>query len=304
MRELQIIAEPYPPAAWSETIVRGVDQHNIAVTGLPDYYPVGFFVKGRAGEVVGGLLGDIWGGWLYITSLWVAESIRGRGYGAELMARAHQYALEKSCTHAYLQTGSYEARPLYEKLGYIVYAELKNHPTRPHSRYFLSKRLEKDDGVPLHVKELAIAMDPYPPKDAVLVVRQGITAHAYAAIGLPEKGWAPHNYFLRDSEGEIMGGVLGNIWGDWMYVAYVWVDRSIRGHGHASKLIASAEEHAIAKGCGNVFLGTFSFQARPLYEKLRYHMFGEEKDHPPGHSHFLMTKQLGERSGQNTKTPR
>ena len=82
MRDLRIIAESYPPRAWSETVVRGVDQHNIAVTGLPDYYPVGFFVKGRGGEVIGGLLGDIWGGWLHVGSLWVSESIRGRGYGA------------------------------------------------------------------------------------------------------------------------------------------------------------------------------------------------------------------------------
>jgi GNAT superfamily N-acetyltransferase len=292
MRELKIIAESYPPPAWNETVIRGVDQHNVAVTGLSDYYPVGFLVKGRGGEILGGLLGDIWGGWLHVGNLWVSESIRGRGYGNELMARAHQYALEKSCTHAFLQTGSYEARPLYEKLGYRVYAELQNHPTRPHNRYFLSKRLDKNDEGPLHVKDLAIVMDPYPSKDAEAVVRQGISTHAYAAIGLPEKEWSPHNFFLRESEGEILGGALGNIWGAWMYVAYLWVDRSLRGKGHATRLMAAAEEHAIAKGCGDVFLGTFSFQARPLYEKLGYHVFGERKDHPKGHSHYWLTKKL------------
>jgi GNAT superfamily N-acetyltransferase len=304
MRELQIIAEPYPPQAWSETVIRGVDQHNIAVTGLPDYYPVGFFVKGRGGEVIGGLLGEIWGGWLHVGSLWVSEALRGRGYGSELMARAHQYALEKSCSHAFLQTGSYEARPLYEGLGYNVYAELKNHPTRPHSRYFLFKRLNKDDEGPLHVKDKAIVMDPYPSKDAEMVVRQGISTHAYAAIGLPEREWAPHNFFLRDGEGEILGGALGNIWGDWMYLAYLWVDRSMRGNGHATRMMQAAEEHAIAKGCGNAFLGTFSFQARPLYEKLGYQVVGEEKDYPKGHSHYLMTKRIGTEARQNTKTPR
>jgi GNAT superfamily N-acetyltransferase len=272
--------------------VRGVDQHNIAVTGLADYYPVRFFVKGRGSEILGGLLGDIWGGWLHVGSLWVSESVRGRGYGRELMTRAHQYAIEKSCTHTFLQTGSYEARPLYEALGYNVYAELKNHPARPHSRYFLLRRLDRNDQSPLHVKELAIVMDPYPSKDAEMVVRQGISTHAYAAIGLPEREWAPHNFFLRDSDGEVLGGVLGNIWGDWMYVAYVWVDRSLRGNGHASRLMAAAEEHASAKGCGNAFLDTFSFQARPLYEKLGYHVFGVEEDHPKGHSHYLMTKRL------------
>ena len=51
MRELKIIAESYPPREWSETVVRGVDQHNIAVTGLADYYPVRFFVKDRKSVV-------------------------------------------------------------------------------------------------------------------------------------------------------------------------------------------------------------------------------------------------------------
>lgn len=292
MRDLQIISEAYPPAAWSETVIRGVDQHNIAVTGLPDYYPVRFFIKGRGGEILGGLLGDIWGGWLHVGSLWVSESIRGRRFATELMTRAHQYAIEKSCTHTYLQTGSYEARPFYEKLGYRVYAELENHPTRPHRRYFMSRLL--DHQTPLHVKDLAIAMDPYPSKDAEVVVRQGITTHAYAAIGLPEKEWAPSNFFLRDEEGEILGGVLGNTWAEWMYVAYVWTDRALRGKGYAFKMMAAAEEHAIAKGCVNAFLDTFSFQARPLYEKLGYRVFGEEKDHPKGHSHYLMRKSLVE----------
>jgi len=80
-----------------------------------------------------------------------------------------------------------------------------------------------------------------------------------------------------------------------MYVAYLWVDRSLRGNGYGSKLITTAEKHAIGKGCSNASLGTFSFQARPLYEKLGYRMFGEEKDHPKGHSHYLMTKELVKR---------
>ena len=304
MRELKIVVEPHPPRAWTETVIRGVDQHNVAVTGLSDYYPVGFFVKGSAGEILGGLLGEIWGGWLHVGSLWVSESLRGHGYATELMARAHQYALEKSCTHTHLQTGSYEARPLYERLGYNVYAELKNHPARPHSRYFMVKRLDQSDQGPLHVKDRAIAMDLYPSKDAEMVIRQGISAHAYAAIGLPEREWSPYNVFLRDADGEIVGGALGNIWGDWIYVAYLWVDRASRGSGHATRLMQTVEEHAIAKGCGHAFLGTFSFQARPLYEQLGYHVFGEEKDHPKGHSHYLMTKRIGAEARQNTKTPR
>ena len=302
MRAVHIVMEPYPPKAWTETVIRGVDQHNVAVTGLSDYYPVGYFVKGHRGEILGGLLGDIWGGWMLIGSLWVSAPMRGRGYARELMARAHQYALEKGCTHSHLRTGSYEARPLYEKAGYSVYAELKDHPTAPHARYFLSKRLEPRDGEPLHVRDWAITKDPYPSNDTVQVVRQGISSHAQAAIGLPETEWRPLNVFLRDEEGEVLGGVLGNLWGDWMYASYVWVDRSLRGHGHASKLMLAAEEYASALGCSSAFLDTFSFQARPLYEKLGYELFGVEEDHPKGHRHYLLTKRL-QTSRANTKPP-
>ena len=296
MKDVQIVSEPYPPSPWTETVMQGVDLHNIAVTGLSDYYPVGLFIKGRSGQIVGGLLGNIWGGWLHVRSLWVEKSLRGQGYGKELMTRAELYALGKSSTNAFLQTGSFEARPLYEKLGYHVYGELKDHPIKPHRRYFMTKRLESaGEGYP-HISELEIAMDPYASASHMSVIREGIYLHAGAAIGLPENPGSQFGYFLRDDSGEIRGGAFGNLWGDWMFLDYLWVDRPLRGSGYATKLIAAAEEHAIAQRCCDAFLDTFSFQARPLYEKLGYHVFAELKDHPKGHTHYWLTKRLVSKS--------
>lgn len=292
MRELTIISETYPSAAWRETVVRGVDQHNVAMTGLADYYPVGFVMRGARGEVLGGLLGDIWGGWMMVGSVWVDSSLRGRGYGAALMTHAHRYALEKSCTHSHLRTGSYEARPFYEKLGYAVYAELKDHPLAPHVRYFLSTRLNPKDAADTPASDPGIQMEPYVSSETAGAIRFGVSSHAYAAMGLPEQAWWPHNFFLRDQRGEVVGGVLGNLWGAWLYLDYLWIDRSLRGHGQATQLVTAAEEQASKRGCTAAFLSTFSFQARPLYEKLGYRVFGEEKDHPKGHIHYLMTKRL------------
>ena len=292
MDEPNIVCDPHPSPEWTETVVRGVDQHNVAVTGLSDYYPVGLLVSGAGGEVLAGLRGDIWGGWMNVMSLWVSVALRGRGYGAALMAHAHRYARRKSCTHAFLRTGSYEARPFYEKLGYRLYAELSDHPIAPHRRYFLSREFDAAAELELPTTELPIVISPLLPREAVNTIRAGIASHAHAAIGLPETEWFPHNFFLRDRDGEIVGGVLGNVWARWLYVDYVWVDRSIRGKGHASRLMKAAEQGAIARGCAHSFLGTFSFQARPLYEKLGYHVFGEERDHPKGHTHYLLTKRL------------
>src|SRR5437764_14747852 len=62
-----------------------LDMFNVGVTGVSAYYPVHFFLKSERGETMGGLLGGIWGGWLYITYLWIDEAARGRRWATKLM---------------------------------------------------------------------------------------------------------------------------------------------------------------------------------------------------------------------------
>jgi GNAT superfamily N-acetyltransferase len=97
-------------------------------------------VKDDQGEVLGGLLGEIWAAWLHVRTLAVAGPARGQGFGRELMKRAERYALERGCTDAFLETFSFQARRFYEKLGYRVFGMLKNHPAG-HQHYFMMKRL-------------------------------------------------------------------------------------------------------------------------------------------------------------------
>ena len=288
----KIVMELDPPRPWTETVERGVDEHNVAATGLPQYYPVGFFIKDPGSAVRGGLLGDIWGGWLHVGSLWVDRKWRGRGYATGLMAAAEKYAIAKKCTNAFLQTGSYEARPFYEQLGYRLFAELDDHPIEGHRRHFLSKSLAAGPSIRPKDVRGKIVMDAYPSVELQGPVRRGINLHAAAAFGLPEQAWSSVNFFLRSGDGEIVGGALGNSWGRWFYLAFMWVDTPLRGRGYATKLIGAAERRAIANGCTDALLGTFSFQARPLYEKLGYQVFGELKDFPKGHSHYLLKKRL------------
>ena len=41
-----------------------------------------------------------------------------------------------------------------------------------------------------------------------------------------------------------------------------------------------------------MYLSTYSFQARPFYEKYGYEVVGEIPDHPPGHSLFFIEKMI------------
>jgi hypothetical protein len=59
-----------------------------------------------------------------------------------------------------------------------------------------------------------------------------------------------------------------------------------------ASLLLQAEAEAATRGCHRAWLGTFSFQARPLYESLGCECFGEIGDYPRGASRFFMKKAL------------
>ena len=140
--KLRIVFDANPSPTDRETVTRGVDLHNVAVTGLPDYYPLAFLLKDAAGEVLGGLLGDIWGGWLHVSFLWVARPLRQNGWARRLMREAERYAIARGAHDAHLETFSFQARPLYEKLGYELFGQLDDFPPG-HTKYYLRKKLTR-----------------------------------------------------------------------------------------------------------------------------------------------------------------
>jgi GNAT superfamily N-acetyltransferase len=145
MKDLEIVFDPLPGETLSRYIVDQLDAHNLAATGISTYYPVGFFLKNVRGEWLGGLLGSLWGGWLHVRILWVDAAARGNGNGTRLLRAAEDYAVERGCFAATLETHSFQARPFYEKCGYEVFGTLENWPPG-HAKYFLKKQL--GDGSP------------------------------------------------------------------------------------------------------------------------------------------------------------
>ena len=94
----------------------------------------------KYGDVLGGALGQVWGGWLQVTHLWVAETVRGQGHGRRLMKAAESYARSRGAIGATLETHSFQARPFYERLGYEVFGTLDGYPPG-HAKCFLRKAL-------------------------------------------------------------------------------------------------------------------------------------------------------------------
>jgi len=85
MTNLRIVSEPRGDAGDATFVRESLAFFNVAVTGNSHYSPLAIFLKDERGAVLGGAVGHVWGGWLDLAILWVAEPFRGQGYGAKLL---------------------------------------------------------------------------------------------------------------------------------------------------------------------------------------------------------------------------
>jgi GNAT superfamily N-acetyltransferase len=99
-------------------------------------------------------------------------------------------------------------------------------------------------------------------------------------------------FVLQAPDLEIVGGVIGATYWDWLYINLMWVKEELRGRGYGHRLLILAEDEARQRGARNAYLDTFSFQAPGFYERHGYQVFGELDDFPAGHQRYFLTKQL------------
>jgi GNAT superfamily N-acetyltransferase len=126
-------------------IQKGLAAYNITRAGDGQFQRLSIIVRDDAGNIVGGLLGETFWGWLHIEILWIDEPLRCKGYGSKLMAAAEAEAVKRNCSNSLLDTHSFQARPFYERLGYSVFGVLENYPAE-HKRFFMQKKLATGPG--------------------------------------------------------------------------------------------------------------------------------------------------------------
>jgi len=137
----EITFEENPADEKLQILSEGIDQYTQSKIGGNGNIQLTFFLRDKEGLIVGGVHGNYSKfGWLYISTLWVSERVRGSDYGTQLMKHIEGEAIKAGCINAYLDTFSFQAPEFYKKLGYTVFGELEDFPVG-HSRCFLRKRL-------------------------------------------------------------------------------------------------------------------------------------------------------------------
>jgi GNAT superfamily N-acetyltransferase len=136
----------------------------------------------------------------------------------------------------------------------------------------------------------SLSIETAPTREDIAVLEAGLSTHALPFTGTG--GFEPLAVFSRDPARRILGGAYGRTNWNWLHIHNVWVAEEERGKGLGRRLMLAIEAAAAERGCRHAHLDTFSYQARPFYERLGYRLFGELESYPPGHSRFFLRKQL------------
>jgi GNAT superfamily N-acetyltransferase len=130
--------------------------------------------------------------------------------------------------------------------------------------------------------------DPRPEEVAALDDR--LYRSNVAATGWDDGRWLA--IFVRDGAGELVAGLHGWTWGRTGFVRALWVREDSRRQGLGARLLAAAEGEARRRGCREMQLDTYSYQAPGFYRRLGYEEIGALPGWPDRASRIFFRKPL------------
>jgi GNAT superfamily N-acetyltransferase len=137
--------------------------------------------------------------------------------------------------------------------------------------------------------ELVISAEPTPGE--VQYLEDRLYEFNSAATGITDGDWLA--IVVRDDDHRIVAGICGNTWGGCAEIRQFWVEEGRRKQGLGTRLLAAAEREARRRGCRQMILMTFSFQAPAFYARRGFEVVAVVEDHPHGHRNMLLRKRLG-----------
>jgi heme-degrading monooxygenase HmoA/GNAT superfamily N-acetyltransferase len=97
---------------------------------------------------------------------------------------------------------------------------------------------------------------------------------------------------VHDGDG-LVGGLSGWTWGTCAGVGMFWIREGSRSAGWGGRLLAAAEAEAVARGCRQMVLSSFTFQAPEFYRRHGYVETGRTDGLPlPGMADVHFRKDL------------
>jgi GNAT superfamily N-acetyltransferase len=121
--------------------------------------------------------------------------------------------------------------------------------------------------------------------------RIGAELHAFNIERTGQQDLRPLSVGAWDGD-DLLAGLSGWTWGGCGGIELIWVRPGSRRQGIGILLLEAAEKEIRRRGCDQVALSTYSFQAPGFYVRAGYIECGRRSDFPHGHDQILLTKTL------------
>ncbi len=102
----------------------------------------------------------------------------------------------------------------------------------------------------------------------------------------------PLSVRLTDETGDLIGGLTAWTWDTLCSVDMLWVREDQRHAGWGGRLMRAAEAEAVRRGCTDMIVSTYGFQAPGFYPRLGYREKARIPGVPGGHEDVCFHKRL------------
>ncbi|CNL44274.1 GNAT family N-acetyltransferase [Yersinia proxima] len=137
---------------------------------------------------------------------------------------------------------------------------------------------------------MKLTMTDTPATEDVAEIMAGLKTFNRNFVG--DNGRHPLAVFITGEQGEKLGGITAYTLGNYLSIELLWVSDALRHSGAGSKLMQAVEQEAIQRGCKFSQVDTFSFQARPFYEKQGYQLQMTLENVVDEYHRYYLTKNL------------
>ncbi|GAA2227492.1 GNAT family N-acetyltransferase [Streptomyces indiaensis] len=102
----------------------------------------------------------------------------------------------------------------------------------------------------------------------------------------------PLSVSVTDDNGDLVGGLTAWTWGTLCSVDLLWVREDRRHSGWGGRLLRAAQDEAVRRGCTDMIVSTYSFQAPGFYPRLGFREEARIGGVPGGHEDVYFHKRL------------
>ena len=103
---------------------------------------------------------------------------------------------------------------------------------------------------------------------------------------------APMSIRVADGAGDLVAGLTAWIWGQCCAIDMLWVRADSRRSGWGRTLMEAAEHEAVRRGCTDMIVSSFTFQAPDFYRGLGFTETGRTTAIPGGNEDVHLHKPL------------